>query len=597
MSRHAGGGWVAVEAEIESLVGQSVAGKYKLVRVLGTGGMGAVYEAVNTWTDRRVALKLMLGVHSQNHEQVERFLREARAAGRIEHPNIVQVLDVGQCEDGAFFLVQEFLSGQDLRALLAARIRLSPREARALMVPVMSALGAAHALGVVHRDIKPENIFMVQSPTGERVPKVIDFGIAKLTEAENSELTVTRTGIVIGTPLYMSPEQARGARNVGAQSDVWSLGVVLFECLAGRCPFDGESYNEVMALLLTQRAPRLDDLAPETPHAVADVVAKALEPDTSRRYRTMDAFAEAVRSCTAFDSEQVASASASPTVRGDAPTVLARETTATRSPSSTTVAERVTAELDDGATRAPAANSNLGGASPDSSGIPASDHAVESVTRSPAGPRPLATSSGLEVFQSTAAVMVESRGTARRMKPGVAWIAAAGIAAGAVAVRALTSSARSAAAGGGMAHVTTAPTRIESVTPRIAERPADVPHLAQPATLRAAGDYAVAITVSPATTLIELDGARAGVGAVARTMHRDGTTHTLRLTANGYAARDLSFTDASPPEHVTLEPLRRGNASPTTLNAHLPTSPLSPAATGRSAPPGRLHGPMDPDYE
>ncbi|MEI8256829.1 MAG: serine/threonine-protein kinase, partial [Deltaproteobacteria bacterium] len=309
--------------EIESLVGQSIGGKYRLTRVLGAGGMGAVYEAVNTWTDRRVALKLMLAAHAQSPGQIERFLREARAAGRIDHPNIVQVLDVGQSEDGAFFLVQEFLAGQDLRAILDEAGRMSPRETRALLAPVMSALAAAHAQGVVHRDIKPDNIFVVGLADGTRTPKVIDFGIAKLAEVESAALSVTRTGTAIGTPLYMSPEQARGAKTLGPPSDVWSLGVVMFECLAGRCPVDGESYNEVIARLLTERPPRLDHIAQGTPRAVADIVAKALEPATGERFRTMEEFLAAVKGCKAFESDAIASVTAGASVRGDAPTIAA----------------------------------------------------------------------------------------------------------------------------------------------------------------------------------------------------------------------------------------------------------------------------------
>ncbi|MFO0558762.1 MAG: serine/threonine-protein kinase [Polyangiales bacterium] len=228
-------------------------------------GMGAVYEALNRWTGRNVALKLMLPSHAQHPEQVERFLREARAASKIQHASIVQVLDVGRETDGSFFLIQELLDGRSLKSLLDECSQLSPKDARSLLLPVLEGLAEAHANGVVHRDLKPDNLFVTERAGAAPQVKVIDFGIAKLTEHDGEPLSVTRTGTAIGTPLYMSPEQARGERSVGPQTDVWSMGVVLFECLTGRCPFLGESYNEVLAKILTLRAPRMDHLAPGLP--------------------------------------------------------------------------------------------------------------------------------------------------------------------------------------------------------------------------------------------------------------------------------------------------------------------------------------------
>jgi eukaryotic-like serine/threonine-protein kinase len=254
-------------------VGTTVGGKYKLLRVLGAGGMGEVYEAENSWTQKRVALKLMLPELVKNQDLAARFLREARAASKIEHPNVVQVLDMGQDADGSLFIVQEFLKGSDLRRLLDERQALPPREAVELIVPVMSALVAAHRHKIVHRDIKPENVFLVKS-AGSLVPKVIDFGIAKMDEGPVSG--ITKSGAAIGTPWYFSPEAARGER-VDAQSDVWAVGIMQYEMLAGRCPWKGETYNALLFEIASAPIPRLEELAPKVPKALADNVPTVVE--------------------------------------------------------------------------------------------------------------------------------------------------------------------------------------------------------------------------------------------------------------------------------------------------------------------------------
>jgi serine/threonine-protein kinase len=285
-------------------LGQLLAGKYRLDRELGSGGMGVVYEALNTWTKRRVALKLLRPHFSKDAEMVRRFMREARAASRISHPNVVDILDLGQDGDGALFMVQEFLVGRTLRQRLDADKTLPEAEARAILLPIMDALAAAHSLGIVHRDVKPENIFLAErettapaseprEPGKETVPTLIDFGVAK--RAAPDSLDPQTTGHPIGTPLYMPPEQLRAQDDLDGRADVWAIGVVLFEALAGRRPFDATNPSDVIAQVLMKRAPPLSSVAPGVSPSLASLVERALEADRERRFPSVQAMAEALR--------------------------------------------------------------------------------------------------------------------------------------------------------------------------------------------------------------------------------------------------------------------------------------------------------------
>ncbi len=287
--------------QLQALVGTVLADRYELVRLLGHGGMGAVYEGVHRMTERRVAVKVMLGPATLDADSVARFLREARAAGRVHHPNIVDVHDMGRDEKtGTLFIAQEFLSGVDLRRHLQLHGRLPLRDALEVIVPVAAGLLAAHAAGVIHRDIKPENIFLADTTTG-RVPKLIDFGISKMTD--DRSLGLTRTGVMVGTPNYMPPEQARGEKTLSAQADIWALGAVLFEVLTGRCPFVAENYNALMVAILTEQIPPISELAPGVPLEIARVVEKALERDCARRYATADDLISALVEWLQLDAE------------------------------------------------------------------------------------------------------------------------------------------------------------------------------------------------------------------------------------------------------------------------------------------------------
>jgi serine/threonine-protein kinase len=279
-------------------VGTILAHKYKLVRLIGSGGMGAVFEAENIRTGKRVAVKLLLasGESGMSPEVAARFVREARAATRVEHPHIVQVFDMDAAEDGALFIVQELLSGADLRRVLDRRHRLSARETVETLLPIMGALVLAHREGVVHRDIKPENIFLTRTRSGNVVPKIIDFGLA----GERGDPLVgriTKTGTTMGTPLYMSPEQAKGDRDVDGQTDVWAMGAVFYECLGGQTPYTADSYNALIARLLLEDATPLHRAHPDVERELAAVIDGALRRDRAQRHSSMASFLEAVLEC------------------------------------------------------------------------------------------------------------------------------------------------------------------------------------------------------------------------------------------------------------------------------------------------------------
>jgi hypothetical protein len=276
-------------ARAERWVGRTLAGRYALGRVIGLGGHSAVFEATAVPDGARVAVKVLLLDEGTSPSVPERFLREAHTLGRVLHPNVVKVLDAGTDPlHGVAYIVQELLVGADLRTRLGSVGPLPPAAALAVVIPVARALEAAHAAGVVHRDLKPANVFLVRGADGAVLPKLIDFGIARRAEADEEPLT--QDGALLGTPDYMSPEQARGRIDLDGRSDVWSLAVLLYETLAGRRPFTGPNYNAVILAIAHDDPPRLDALVEDLPPALVEAVHRALDKDPARRTATMEAF-------------------------------------------------------------------------------------------------------------------------------------------------------------------------------------------------------------------------------------------------------------------------------------------------------------------
>jgi eukaryotic-like serine/threonine-protein kinase len=263
-------------------------GRYEIRSLIGSGGMGEVYLAHDTKLERKVALKLLLARYTTSEDRLGRFAQEARAASGLNHPNIVTVHDV-DVDDGTHFISTEFVEGETLRSRLR-RGRLPLSEALQIATQVADALAAAHREGIVHRDIKPENILL--RPDGN--VKVVDFGLAKLAEdgagpaetmAPTRAVIETDAGVVLGTMAYMSPEQARGLP-VDSRTDVWSLGVVLYEMIAGRRPFDGPTSSDIIALILQRDPPKLAPFAPEATGEIELVVETALAKDVEERYQS-----------------------------------------------------------------------------------------------------------------------------------------------------------------------------------------------------------------------------------------------------------------------------------------------------------------------
>jgi serine/threonine-protein kinase len=266
----------------QAAAGVVLAGKYTLEALLGGGAMGEVWRARNTSFDRAVAIKLLRLEHTKDPEIVARFLREARAANLVRHENVVDVIDVGEDDGGRPFLVQELLEGRDLGAHLSeVGHGLSMDEAMKILLPIVEAVAFAHGKGVVHRDLKPENVFLARSATGI-VPKLLDFGISHLKVEGSARMTAT--GVALGTPAYMSPEQIKGARNVDVRTDIWALGVLMHEVLAGQLPFKGETVADHFVQVATSDPTPLAIAAPHAPSAMARIVAKCLRRSPDQRY-------------------------------------------------------------------------------------------------------------------------------------------------------------------------------------------------------------------------------------------------------------------------------------------------------------------------
>jgi len=255
--------------------GALLGGKYRIERMLGEGGMGIVVAATNEALRQRVAIKLMRAGAIASPKALGRFEREARAAASLRSEHVARVLDVGKFDDGQHYMVMEFLDGQDLSQVLDGRGRLPIADAVDWVIQACEAIAEAHSIGIVHRDLKPRNLFLTQTVDGRPLVKVLDFGISKM-EDTGDDLTLTKTTEVIGSPSYMSPEQLRASKEVDARTDLWALGVILYELLTGRLPFYAATVTDLVAVVLTETPPSLQTLRPEVPDALAAAVARCL---------------------------------------------------------------------------------------------------------------------------------------------------------------------------------------------------------------------------------------------------------------------------------------------------------------------------------
>jgi serine/threonine protein kinase len=269
--------------ELDLLVGSTVAGKYHIDRLIGRGGMGAVFQATNAAIGKRVALKFLGAQTSKDGDAATRFQREAEAASLAESPHIVQIFDSGRSEQGLPFLVMELLTGEDLRARLRREGRLDTETCVRIGVQILKALRQAHAAGIVHRDLKPDNVFLCRRDDEPSFVKIVDFGISKLQQSPGVD-TLTHEGAVLGTAFYMSPEQAQSFPDIDGRTDLFSVGAILYEMLTGEPPHTAPTYEAVLIAICTRDAPDVRQKAPHVPEKLARVVARALQRERAERY-------------------------------------------------------------------------------------------------------------------------------------------------------------------------------------------------------------------------------------------------------------------------------------------------------------------------
>ncbi|HMI86544.1 MAG TPA: protein kinase [Polyangiaceae bacterium] len=278
--------------------GQVVGGKWRVGPLIGRGGMGAVYEGTNTAIGKKVALKFIDAEFARNVDIASRFQREAEAVSLVESAHIVHIFDSGTTDSGTPYIVMELLRGEDLRARINRLGRIAAEEAVHIVAQTLRGLYRAHEAGIVHRDLKPDNIFLVDRDDDPLFAKIVDFGISKMMRRTGEAAaagTLTRQGVVLGTPCYMSPEQAQAFADLDLRTDLWSIGAILFECLGGRPPHMGDAYEQIIISICTTDAPDVRSLAPNVPAPLAELVARALQRDRSRRFQTAKEMLEALQ--------------------------------------------------------------------------------------------------------------------------------------------------------------------------------------------------------------------------------------------------------------------------------------------------------------
>jgi eukaryotic-like serine/threonine-protein kinase len=291
----------------DPLVGTTLAERYRVIRRIGEGGMGLVYEAEHAVIEKRVALKVLREDFSSRPEVVQRFQLEAKSASRIGHEHIVDISDFGTMPSGASYFVMEFLDGEDLANVLAREGTIPAERAVRILLQCCRALGAAHSKGIVHRDMKPENIFLTHRGDNPDFVKIVDFGIAKMSDIETDGAPgrkLTKTGMIFGTPEYMSPEQAAG-KKLDHRVDTYAMGVILFECLVGRVPFVGDTFMGVLTQHMFEDPPAIRELNPSTTASpeLESVVYKALAKAPEDRFQTMDDLHDAMEAALAGDGD------------------------------------------------------------------------------------------------------------------------------------------------------------------------------------------------------------------------------------------------------------------------------------------------------
>src|SRR3978361_174403 len=272
--------------------GEIVDGKYRIIRLIGEGGMGAVYEGENTRIHRRVAIKVLHAGIAETTEAVQRFEREAQAAGRIGSEHIVEVLDLGNLASGDRYMVMEFMDGDSLSTRIQSKGHITPIDLYPIAHQLLAALGAAPDAGIIHRDLKPDNVYLLRARGGVAdFVKLLDFGISKFNQLSgDSGFSMTRTGAVMGTPYYMAPEQAKGAKDADHRVDLYAAGVILYESVTGEVPFNADTFNELLFKIVLEEARPVQALVPDIDPGFAAIITKAMTREPSARFQSAKEF-------------------------------------------------------------------------------------------------------------------------------------------------------------------------------------------------------------------------------------------------------------------------------------------------------------------
>ena len=309
-----------MEEPEDELVGKILLGKLEVLRRLGGGGMGVVYEVEHRLTGHRRALKVVQARYADRPRFMKRLLREAKVAGTLDTPYVVETFDAGRLEDGSAYVLMELLRGQTLYEAVTDENRLAPRRVASIMAQVAEGMAVAHAAGIVHRDLKPENIFLITDAEGEERVKILDFGVSKFDSVGGEEPTrLTAEGTLVGTPYYMSPEQA-GGKNIDARTDVYAMGVMLYEALTGRLPFEADSVGELFIKIGAGECVPLRIRRPDIDDRWHDVVHRAFERDADRRFQDVESLRRELvplaSNVTAARARTISDGAGSPAVRG-----------------------------------------------------------------------------------------------------------------------------------------------------------------------------------------------------------------------------------------------------------------------------------------
>jgi eukaryotic-like serine/threonine-protein kinase len=544
----------------------TIFGHYEIVRHLGSGGMGSVYQAVHAKLGKQVALKTLLPQYASHSEAQARFLREGKLAAKLRHPHVVDVTDFG-IEEGIPYLVMEFLEGEDLSTALARVGRLFPEQISDLLLPVTAALASAHDQQIIHRDLKPQNIFLARSGSGEPTPKILDFGISKLlNDSEAGQLTGSMN--LLGTPAYMSPEQARSSKYIDARSDQYTMAVIAYCCVTGRMPFAGESVYALIREVVEGEFARPSEIVEGIPPEFEAVILRGMSRQPDERYPTTWDFGAAllpfasVRTQVLWEPQLRRSASPfTPAPMG---------------------AESSSRELRP-ITGAPSGRSRL---EPSHRDLPGGSEGLEAtvtppaVSEDPGGhPTELRQSaqrgSGSPTDRSRSQAGEDVRPAPSRVPR---WAIASGVVISAMALVAVGTQLAAPPPAPLVVRATATPTSPVNPAPAGAPPASSLtpPARTPPTTYRAE------VTVHPPDAEIELDGHVVGKGAFVAELPKDGRAHALAFHRSGYEALEVAFQDMAPPRGVTLSPLSKHKAgssgsSPPAVQAPAPSAIPAPA--------------------